>query len=200
MPGGMDALLLERIETHSSRASAALFGCAVGAAVWMASKNLGFEGALAFACTSGGAGFWLCNRALGGVQGAEPDFRLAQFEPADFEPTEIVERDELVLTDEDRAERATLVLEQSDRLDRTELVLTEADRLGSADPLVLDDILAAIGPESRVVRLFDRKAMPTPGQLQSRIDDRLNRSSGPAAPDASQELSDALAELRRSLR
>jgi hypothetical protein len=47
--------------------------------------------------------------------------------------------------------------------------------------------------------LFDRKAMPTPGQLQSRIDRHLgHRQSTPE--DASQALSEALAELRRSLR
>jgi hypothetical protein len=66
---------------------------------------------------------------------------------------------------------------------------------------VLDDILAEIGPEARVVRLFDRKAMPTPGQLKSRIDDHIGQAPPRAAPsDASQALSEALAELRRSLR
>ena len=63
---------------------------------------------------------------------------------------------------------------------------------------VLDDILAELGPDSRVVRLFDRSAMPTPGQLQSRIDAHQSRSTAPN--DASQQLSEALAQLRRSLR
>src|SRR5437870_5428402 len=40
-----------------------------------------------------------------------------------------------------------------------ELLLTDADRLrpvpGQEEPLVLDDILAEIGPDARVVRLFD---------------------------------------------
>jgi hypothetical protein len=85
-----------------------------------------------------------------------------------------------------------------------ELVLTEAERIGAQprtapEPLVLDDVLAKLEPDSRVVRLFDRKAMPTPGQLQSRIDDHLGQRTS-AAPDAAQALSDALAELRRSLR
>ena len=88
------------------------------------------------------------------------------------------------------------------------LVLTEADMLGVAEPipneqeaLVLDDILAELGPNSRVVRLFDRSAMPTPGHLKARIDDHLEQGSSQfAGPDASQALSDALAELRRSLR
>jgi hypothetical protein len=177
----MDALLLERIETNSARASAALFGCAVGAAVWAVSRTVGFGPALAFACAAGLAAFWLCRRALDTVQDAE-HFRLAPFEPVEFESIEL---DELLLTDLDRPEPA-------------ELVLGDADRLHSTEPLVLDDILSAIGPEARVVRLFDRKAMPTPGTLQARIDEW--RGGEPIAADASQALSKALAELRRSLR
>ena len=105
----------------------------------------------------------------------------------------------------------------TERLVAEELLLTDGDRVGPAaargddQPLVLDDILAEIGPDARVVRLFDRKAMPapklTPGQLQSRIADHLADGAPrfappntPIAPDASQALSDALAELRRSLR
>ena len=65
------------------------------------------------------------------------------------------------------------------------------------------------GPDSRVVRLFDPRAMPTPptpGQIQSRIADHLGDGAPRSAPsktppsDASQALSAALAELRRSLR
>lgn len=69
------------------------------------------------------------------------------------------------------------------------------------EPLVLDDILGELGPDSRVVRLFDPAAMPTPGQLNDRIERHLGRDVPPIAPpDASQALRDALAELRRSLR
>jgi hypothetical protein len=65
---------------------------------------------------------------------------------------------------------------------------------------VLDDILAELGPESRVVRLFDAGQMPTPGQLNARIERHLGEESASTAPpDASQALYDALAELRRSL-
>lgn len=83
-----------------------------------------------------------------------------------------------------------------------ELLLSEpyAPASAAADPLVLDDILAELGPDSRVVRLFDRDAMPTPAQLKSRIDAHLGRSAAHApVPDASQALHDALAELRRSI-
>lgn len=82
------------------------------------------------------------------------------------------------------------------------LLLSEADRIASENPtvhhdeLILDDILAEIGPQSRVVRLFDREAIPTPGQLQDRIEQHLG---GGQSRDASQSLLDALAELRRSL-
>lgn len=65
---------------------------------------------------------------------------------------------------------------------------------------LLEDKLAELGPDSRVVRLFDPAAMPTPGQLGSRIDQHLQ--SEPAAvqsAEAAQALQDALAELRRSI-
>lgn len=83
-----------------------------------------------------------------------------------------------------------------------ELLLTEVYEatVEPEEPLVLDDILAELRPDSRVVRLFDRASMPTPGQLKSKIDAHLSRA-GPEAPvpDASQALHDALAELRRSI-
>ena len=88
-----------------------------------------------------------------------------------------------------------------------ELQLTEADRLPPEEPgdspeLLLDDVLAQLGPDSRVVRLFDPAAMPTPGELRARIDRHLDSSNARPAPhpDASQALHEALAELRRSLR
>jgi hypothetical protein len=87
-----------------------------------------------------------------------------------------------------------------------ELLLTDADRLPNqpearSAELLLDDVLAELGPDSRVVRLFDRTAMPTPGELRPRIDRHLDsgRSSAPIG-DASQALHEALAELRRSIR
>ena len=65
------------------------------------------------------------------------------------------------------------------------------------EELELDDVLAAIDPDSRVVRLFE--ANDTAGEMQARIDRHL-RSSPRQVPDATQELHDALAALRRSLR
>ena len=79
-------------------------------------------------------------------------------------------------------------------------LLAEADRslAHAEDELVLDDVLAVLNPDSRVVRLFERDAMPTPGEIQSRIDHHLGAQA--KAPDASQALHDALFELRRSLK
>jgi hypothetical protein len=98
-------------------------------------------------------------------------------------------------------ELAELIIEEWD-----ELLLTEANRFDQvqscdgADVLLLEDVLTELGSESRVVRLFDASAMPTPGQLRARIDRHLNQAQahGPAV-DASEALHDALAELRRSL-
>jgi len=84
-----------------------------------------------------------------------------------------------------------------------ELLLTEADRVHAStddDELVLDDILANLGEDSRVVRLFDASAMPTPAQLRAQIDQHLTRQASREAPDASAALHEALAELRSSLR
>ena len=78
------------------------------------------------------------------------------------------------------------------------LVEREAQTLAE---LLLDDPLAAPAADSRVVQLFADGRMPNAGQLMTRIDQHL-ADSGKAVPaaDASDALSDALAELRRSLR
>ena len=67
------------------------------------------------------------------------------------------------------------------------------------DELVLEDVLAAIEPGSRVVRLFEPDG--TPGELHARIERHLRGASRPSGPpDATQELHEAIAALRRSLR
>ena len=65
------------------------------------------------------------------------------------------------------------------------------------EALLLDDILASMGPDSRVVRLFAPDQMPTAGQLQERIDRHIGGMSDADAADA---LHQALAEIRKSLR
>ena len=59
---------------------------------------------------------------------------------------------------------------------------------GATGELILEDMLAKVSPDARVVQLFG----PSQGQLGS-------SHSRMAPPDASQALSSALAELRRSL-
>lgn len=66
------------------------------------------------------------------------------------------------------------------------------------DALVLDDVLVQPDPGSRVVQLFDPARAP--GELHNRIDRHVG--ANPALsdpPDASQALSEALRDLRRSL-
>jgi len=198
----MDARLIERIETDTTRGAAALFAGAVGYAAYGLSSAAGLGAQLAIGAAGAGAlAFVPCSRLLG-TKG-DTGFALPEFEPCEFGFVEAPE--ELLLTERVAPADELLLTEP---LDPNELVLTDADRAGV--PLVLDDILAELGPDSRVVRLFDRKAMgasPTPGQLQSRISDHLRDGAPPFAPpnaatpsDASQALSAALAELRRSLR
>jgi hypothetical protein len=198
----MDAGLIGRIENGAERGAAALFAAAVAYAVYGLALAVGAEAPAALgAAAAGTLAYWPCSIALAARSGASfalPAFGLRAFgfsEPGEeLLLTERVAPDELLLTD---------------RLAPTgELVLTEADRVGA--PLVLDDILAELGPDARVVRLFDRTAMtaaPTPGQLRSRIAGYLRDEAplyappdGPTPADASQALSAALAELRRSLR
>jgi hypothetical protein len=195
----MDARLIDRIETNVERGASALFAGAAGFAAYMGLRAWIDQSEVA-ACTVAAfaIAYLLSSRTLSAIATREPP-RLAVpvFDLREYDSSET---GELLLTQRVCDE---LVLTQADRLD-DELVLTEADRAepaSSGEPLVLDDILAELGPDSRVVRLFDRKAMPTPGQLKSRIDDHLTQGAPPAdASDASQALSDALAELRRSLR
>lgn len=80
--------------------------------------------------------------------------------------------------------------------------LVEAECEAVAE-LLLDDPLAAPMPDPRVVHLFAEGRMPSAGQLKCRIDAHLAdgaRAAPGVAIDAADALSEALAELRRSLR
>lgn len=143
-----------------------------GLAVAAAIKIAGWP--LAAAACGGGAALLIGGVALRAVRPKPIDFVLPEFEVPLIEPV-----DELVLTDADRV--------QPDA--------------ANPDELILDDILVELQPESRVVRLFDPAAMPTPGQLKARIDRHLGDAEPTAGlADASQALHEALDELRRSLR
>lgn len=107
----------------------------------------------------------------------------------DFEPAVIP--DDVLLLDQAYAQPGELLLDQP---------LVEAEIEAVAE-LLLDDALPAPTPESRVVQLFAAGRMPTAGQLKDRIDRHLADGEGGAERSyASDALSDALAELRRSLR
>jgi hypothetical protein len=176
----------ERVEAAVDHVAAAVLGAAVAYAVYRLVGARVQPQQLAAATAIGATlAYVLTATALRNVQAQRPRFEVPVFRMADLE---LVEDEELLLTEQ------------------VELVLTDADRLRpahlpTAEELLLDDILAELGPQSRVVRLFDPAAMPTPGQLKSRIEQHLHGGTpGSPSPDASKALYDALAELRRSLR
>ena len=184
----MNGRAIERIELAVDGVAAGLFGAAVGFCVLNLLRPLAHPQPEAAGAVAIVVSFLLCGRMLRSVA-APRALTLPRFEAVlGIEPIALGE----------------LLLTQADRLDvgLDELVLTDADRLVSEgqDPLVLSDALGEIGPDSRVVRLFDPSAGPTPGQLKARIDRHLDEGASPAAPaDASEALFEALAQLRRSL-
>jgi hypothetical protein len=173
----------ERIEKAVDFGAAAILAAAVGFSLLKLLPGSVLQPYLyVLVASSGLAAFLLSFRLLRRLGTRMPDFEVRTFQlrPLSFEQPE-----ELLLTEQ------------------VELVLTDADRVrpirSSEEELVLNDILAKLGPQSRVVRLFDPAAMPTPAQLNDRIERHL-RASTPAPADASEALYEALNELRRSLR
>lgn len=170
----MQAGLVTKIERNVDRTASALFAGAAGYAAycWFAAS---FAQPVLGAETGGVAAFAYL-AAVRTLKSVRPRARKLPVPIFDVRYVEAFEEPELLLTDRYEAP-------------------------ATADALVLDDILAKLGPDSRVVRLFDPAAMPTPGQLNSRIAEHLEKDAPPVAPqDASQALHDALAQLRRSIR
>ena len=169
----MEARHIERVESGVDFAAAVILAAAAAYAM----LRLGWSPAVA--AVVGGAILLASSRILTSISAGSPTFSLASF---DTEPLpEVADLDELVLTDADRFDAG--------------------DRSEHVDELVLDDVLAKLEDLSRVVRLFDASAMPSPGELKSRIDRHLDGASPSSPPpDASQALHDALSELRRTLR
>jgi hypothetical protein len=126
---------------------------------------------------AGIAAFCIVFRLLQSIGTGVPDFPLQAFAPADL-PAATVQIEELALTDADRFEPP--------KLDENELVL--------------EDVLAELSDNSRVIRLFDAAAMPSPTELKARIDHHLKGGAPTPSPDASKALHEALFELRKSLR
>ncbi len=175
----------ERIEKTVDFGAAAVLAGAVGFSLFELLRDAVAQPAagIAAAC-SAIAAFLLSVAVLRRVAAKSPDFVMRTFELPELSFDEL---DELLLTEQ------------------VVLLLTDADRLkpqrSTEEELVLNDILAKLGPQSRVVRLFDPTAMPTPAELNDRIERHL-RASTPQAEgaDASEALYHALNELRRSLR
>jgi hypothetical protein len=125
---------------------------------------------------------WLLLRRLGRGTGSLP---LANFDQSDLE------RELAILAEEMQRGDGHAELE--------ELILEDEVPADLDCELVLDDPLAAVEEDSRVVRLFD-PANETAGQMQARIDRHLRSTARPPLSDATQELHDALSALRQSLR
>lgn len=182
----MQAASAIRIEANLDRAAAALFAasCAYAAYVWLESRvSLPLLGGETIAAT--GLAYVLALRSLRSLQPESRRLPVPVFDVREIDPVETAE----LLTE---------------RYEAPELLLTERYEKaepGPEEPLWLDDILAELSSDSRVVRLFDPVAMPTPGQLKSRIDEHLDVEATPEQhAEGVQALHDALAELRRSLR
>lgn len=161
-------------------APAALFNFAVAFAVASALDRAGLGAISAGAAVAAGlAAFllaWNCLRRFGR---AARGFAIAEFKAP---PVESDSCDgELLLTD---AVAPAPVRQQP-----------------SEGELLLDDILESIGPDSRVVRLFQPRGSPTAGELQTRIERHLRcGQASDLPPDATEALHEALAALRQSLR
>jgi len=168
----MRADLARRIEKNIQRAASAAFGLAVGFAAYnwldgfVVQPQLGAETGAAAAVA-----YLICSRALNAVQPRGSRMPVPVF---DLRAIDLSEPAELILGEDD--------------------LYRPAAEAVSEGPLELDDILAEIGPDSRIVRLFDPAAMPSPGQLKSRIDRHLGAEAAQSqSAEAAQALHEALA-------
>jgi hypothetical protein len=90
--------------------------------------------------------------------------------------------------------------QQEDLSELAELLLTDRVEPAEEEELLLTEALPEADPASRVVRLFARQSLPSPGELQERVDRHLGGADRTASiPDATAELHEALRALRGSL-
>ena len=192
----MNAIAIDHVETNVERGASALLAGAVGFAVYGAFGDVPLQPELGLGIgVAATIAYFLSKGVLQSVADRDRRFTMRPFDVREIETID----DALILTEDDRVGATELVLTAEDRMEPDELLLTDRAP-ATEEPLELDDILNELRPDSRVVRLFDRKAMPTPGELKTRIDGHLQQAPARPLSDASHALSDALAELRRSLR
>ena len=159
----------------------AVAAACLAAAVAFAAFRFGGEGnrAIVAAAAAFAATYVAARTVLKRVGGDSRPFPLPAFAPAELGPGWAAIPDELLLT--------------------TDMAVAPA-AAASDDPLLLDDILGELAPDSRVVQLFEPAAIPTAGELQAHIERHLRSGTPEAPPDASADLHAALEVLRRSLR
>lgn len=188
-------------------AAAAWLGGSSGGALFLAGDRVNSPGLLAVVSAVAVTVALLTYRAFAAMR--RPVYPLPTF---DLQPIEAQEPDlapeELLLTAAMAFPREELLLTRDMAVLTSELLLTRGQMLNpplaeEPDLLLLDDVLARLQPDSRVVQLFDPEKLPTAGELQSRIERHISNATRVAPvegrPDASQALYDALADLRRSL-
>ena len=182
----MQSASVIRIEKNVDRMASTLFALACGYAA-----NLWFAGELqrplhaAATLAASAFAYLLSIQALGAVRPEPPRLPVPIFDVREVEP---MDSRELPPTS-----RAGL-------WGPSELLLTDRIQPAPAageEPLLLDDILAEPGSNSRVVRLFDHSAMPATKEIDRHFE---SHASAAQTHDAAQALHEALAELRRSLR
>lgn len=178
-----------RLDTAVELAGALAPALAAGFAALRLAPGLGWPVPVSLAASSGGA-FALAFLAMRIIP---PEPRHLPLPP--FELAPVACNEDVLLLDQ------PLVAEEMDELLLDQPLVDAAS--GEIAELLLDDMLPEPEPDSRVVQLFAGGRMPTAGQLQQRIQRHLASEGRPAAAntsEASDVLSAALAELRRSLR
>jgi hypothetical protein len=173
----MHAGSVARIEKNVDRLASTLFAvaCGYGLYAWFAGRLI--QPTLAMASAAAVAlAFLLSDRVLDAVHPKPRRLKVQIFDVREVEP---IEEPELLLTE----------------------IFEPQPAAQFEDELILDDILAKLSTDSRVVRMFDPAAMPTAGELKSRIDRHLDDEASAAQSfDATRALHDALAELRHAIR
>jgi hypothetical protein len=157
---------------------AAIFGSATAfsTAIFLGMPQFGMTPVAAGAAAFGG--IWLGLNKFGSRGRALP---LPEFEQPRLELSPVSE-----------------LLEQADVVALVEQLGAPRAERELEEELVLEDVLEAIEYDSRVVRLFEPN--DTAGEMQARIERHLHSARHQAQANAAQELHEALAALRRSLR